>query len=175
MTGSNMASVAFSIGSNQGDKIATIKTALDELHSSSGLFITKASSFYRTKPWGLSDQDWFVNICALGETSLSPQQLLTTTQTVERKLGRSKTVRWGPRIIDIDILLYAEELINDENLTIPHPEMHKRAFVLLPLTAISTGYSVRGNTIETLLANIQREVCDVVELDINPWSPKKPV
>jgi len=136
--------VGFSLGSNQGDRIAVLHEALDALHASDGLKLTVASSFYETAPWGVEDQASFLNVCVVGETNLLPQALLNTTQAIENKMGRVKTIRWGPRLIDIDILYCGDHDFSNDDLTVPHKHMLDRVFVLMPLAEIAPDVVIRG-------------------------------
>lgn len=158
------APVGFSIGGNIGDKIATIKKALALLDACDGLSIERISSFYRTEPWGVKDQDWFVNICATGRTSLAPDALLAAAQSVEKALGRKKTVRWGPRLIDVDILFYGTRSIDIPNLTIPHKSIAERAFVLVPLQEIAPDFDLDGTPIADLIARLGGEADEVIAI-----------
>ncbi len=123
------------LGSNIGDKIATCRRALDLLRRAGR--INKVSSFYCTEPVGYPNQDDFINAVVELETSLSPLALLAACHVIEDKLGRSRLLQWGPRTIDLDILLYGDEVINDSELSIPHPLMAERGFVLVPLSEIA--------------------------------------
>jgi len=127
------------LGSNQGEPVENIKKALKLIDGAKGIKITAVSSLYLTEPEGYEDQPWFYNCVAEIETGLSPQELLETLQHIENGLGRVRTVRWGPRTIDLDILLYDLCLVNTEQLTIPHPRMEERAFVMVPLAEIAGG------------------------------------
>jgi 2-amino-4-hydroxy-6-hydroxymethyldihydropteridine diphosphokinase len=123
------------LGSNIGDKNATCRRAL-ELLGKAGR-VTRVSSFYCTEPVGYPDQESFVNTVAELETALSPLALLAACHVIEDELGRRRLLRWGPRTIDLDILLYGDQVINGAELTIPHPLMTKRGFVLIPLCEIA--------------------------------------
>jgi len=136
--------VGFSLGSNQGDRIAVLHQALDALHANAGLKLTVASGFYETAPWGVEDQASFLNVCVVGETNLAPQALMSATQAIENKMGRVKTIRWGPRLIDIDILYCGDHDFSNDDLTIPHKHMLDRIFVLMPLAEIAPDVVVRG-------------------------------
>jgi 2-amino-4-hydroxy-6-hydroxymethyldihydropteridine diphosphokinase len=125
------------LGSNMGDKIANIKKAIEELGEIQGSKVLAVSSFYKTEPVGDIEQDWFVNAAAKIETGLSPGEILTALLNIERGLGRVRDVRWGPRTIDLDILLYNNLVLDEEGLAIPHPFMHERRFVLAPLAEIA--------------------------------------
>lgn len=123
------------LGSNIGDRRGTCLQAL-ELLGRAGR-VKKVSSFYRTEPVGHRDQEDFVNAVAELETGLSPEQLLTACRAIEDQLGRRRSVHWGPRTIDLDILLYGDQVVESANLTIPHPFMTSRGFVLVPLCEIA--------------------------------------
>lgn len=123
------------LGSNIGDKRGTCLQAL-ELLCKAGR-VTKVSSFYCTEPVGRRDQEDFVNAVAELETGLSPEQLLAACRAIEDELGRRRTVHWGPRTIDLDILLYGDQVVESSGLTIPHPFLTSRGFVLIPLCEIA--------------------------------------
>jgi len=124
------------LGSNQGDRMAALQDAQTRLGAAPGIRILQRSSVYETEPLGMIDQPWFLNQVLSVETTLEPLALLDTVQGVERALGRTRSIHWGPRIIDIDILLYGDESVSSERLTIPHPELAGRRFVLLPLVEV---------------------------------------
>jgi dihydroneopterin aldolase/2-amino-4-hydroxy-6-hydroxymethyldihydropteridine diphosphokinase len=129
--------VYISLGSNMGDKEKNLNAALDEIKKISGTKIKKVSGFLMTKPFGYTEQDDFLNAAAELETLLMPEELLKELLAVEQKLGRVRGIKWGPRIIDLDILIFGDEVIDEENLTIPHPWMSERMFVLEPLAEIA--------------------------------------
>ena len=135
------------LGGNIGDPPANMAAALQKLRSGGKVDVDTVSRLYRTPPWGKTDQDWFFNACAKVHTSLSPHALLDACLSVERQLKRRRLERWGPRTIDIDVLTYDEEIIHEDGLSIPHPHMHERAFVLLPLSDIAADVVVRGRTV----------------------------
>ncbi len=124
------------IGSNLGDRQDNCLKALEMLKSQ-GLIIKKISSFYETKPWGVKEQPIFINLAIEVETAFSPDELLCTLKNIENTMGRKQTIRWGPRVIDLDILFYGDEIIDTEELQIPHRHLHERDFVLIPLNEIS--------------------------------------
>lgn len=125
------------LGSNMGDKFANLKKAIEELEKMQGTKVLKLSSLYKTEPVGGAEQDWFVNAAAEIETSLTPRELLNKLLYIEKNLGRVRDVKWGPRVIDLDILLYDDLVMDEEGLSIPHPYLHKRGFVLVPLAEIA--------------------------------------
>jgi len=126
-----------SIGSNIGERSRHLKNAVRALHLQEGIVVLSVSSIYETAPVGFTDQSDFFNIVIEVSTTLSPHQLLGVCQKIEHDLGRIRTLRWGPRIVDLDILLYNSDNITTDNLIVPHPRMHERAFVLIPLLEIS--------------------------------------
>lgn len=119
-----------------GDRQAHCMNAIEGLKDK-GIVIKKVSSMYETKPWGLEEQPDFINMAVEAKTRLSPEELLRALKDIEKEMGRKDTVRWGPRIIDLDILFYDDIVINMGHLQIPHPLLHKRDFVLLPLSEIA--------------------------------------
>jgi 2-amino-4-hydroxy-6-hydroxymethyldihydropteridine diphosphokinase len=131
-----MAIVYIGIGSNIGRRKENCMKAF-ALLKTNAVEISKRSSLYESEPWGIIDQPKFVNLVVEGDTQLSPEQLLKTVKSIERDLGRKKSVRWGPRVIDLDILLYNNMTINTPILTIPHQHLHDREFVLKPLSELS--------------------------------------
>ena len=127
------------LGTNQGDKEENLKRAIASLSLALGTY-TSLSSFIETEPWGFESQNSFLNCVVAFRTTLPPMELLETTEKIERELGRTAKSNGGvyhDRIIDIDILLYGNEIINTERLTVPHPLMHERNFVLTPLCEIA--------------------------------------
>jgi len=128
--------VYLSFGANLGDPRNQIEQAIRTLNDG-GVSVIACSSWYETEPVGVDDQPWFVNLVACAETSLDPHELLAVCQQVERQVGRVPSVRFGPRHLDIDILLYGDTCIDSERLTIPHPRMAERRFVLIPLVEIA--------------------------------------
>lgn len=149
-----------SVGSNLGDKEKNCRNGLILLQAKGDISVIQTSPYYKTEPVDYTDQDWFVNAAAKIETDLGPEELLVALKQVEKELGRDlKTVRFGPRIIDLDILLYDDCVVRLEGLVIPHERMHQRAFVLAPLCDIGADiiHPVEGKTIEALLLDIDNE------------------
>ena len=130
-----MAVVFIGIGSNMGEKVQNCRRAIDLLAEK--IAVKKISSFYETEPWGVTDQDDFVNCVVAGETGLESRRLLTLCKSIEAEIGRVDAPRWGPRIIDLDILFYGDTVVNESELTVPHARLHERAFVLVPLAEIA--------------------------------------
>lgn len=132
-----MTTIYLSFGSNLGNKLENIRQALKLLNETNGIKITKVSSIYETAPVGGVEQDYFLNgVCEL-ETELTPYELLEAIQSIEYALKRVRKVHWGPRTLDLDILLFEDTVMNEARLTIPHPYMHERSFVLIPMNEIA--------------------------------------
>nr|WP_286181057.1 2-amino-4-hydroxy-6-hydroxymethyldihydropteridine diphosphokinase [Bacillus sp. ISL-37] len=131
MTVENKAYIA--LGSNMGDRFGYLTQAIIFLESHENITVVNTSSVYETDPVGYTDQDQFLNMVIQVKTSLEPVELLDTCLEIELKLGRKREMKWGPRTLDLDILLYNQENVETEKLTIPHPRMSERAFVILPL------------------------------------------
>ncbi|ABP65765.1 2-amino-4-hydroxy-6-hydroxymethyldihydropteridine pyrophosphokinase [Caldicellulosiruptor saccharolyticus DSM 8903] len=126
------------LGSNLGDRQKNIEMAIEYLKEK--VEIEKVSKIIETEPYGYVEQPKFLNCCVMGKTQLSPAELLDFVLSIEEKMGRKRLFKWGPRNIDIDILFYDSATIDQENLKIPHPELHKREFVLLPLIEIAPDF-----------------------------------
>lgn len=131
-----MAVIYIGIGSNIGDRQANCESAMERLKSR-GIIIKKASSLYEIEPWGLKEQPKFINMVIEAVAGLSPEDLLIVLKDIEKEMGRQEIIKWGPRIIDLDILFYDDAVIHMEHLQIPHPLLHKRDFVLSPLCEIA--------------------------------------
>jgi len=128
--------VYLSFGSNVGDRAKNLRVAIDELPHA-GVAVKKVSSFYETEPVDLREQPWFLNCAVEAETHFEAMTLLRALREIETKMGSKKPVAKGPRLIDMDILLYGSETIDTAELQVPHPRMHLRRFVLVPLTEIA--------------------------------------
>ena len=135
------------LGGNLGDPQAAMASLLHALDAHEACMVTAVSGLYRTPPWGVTDQPDFLNCCVAVSTSLTPRALLALCLSLERDLKRVRDRRWGPRTIDADILLYGNQTIAEEGLTIPHPRMAERAFVLVPLGEIAPDAVLDGLTI----------------------------
>ncbi len=131
-----MVKAFLSLGSNIGGRKMNLDRAVGMIGRLPGTNLLKVSSYIETKPVGYTDQPDFLNAVAMIETSLAPRELLDELLKIELQMGRKRTIRWGPRVIDIDILLYNNEQINEEGLQVPHPRMMERGFVLKPLAEI---------------------------------------
>ncbi len=144
------------LGSNQGDRVTLLNDALARLAGSGRVRVTKRSSLYETAPVGMTEQPGFLNLVAEVETDLDPQDLLELALVVERSLGRVRTQRWGPRTVDIDILLYGDVRVDTPILAIPHPEMTRRRFVLEPLLEIAPDAALPdGRRLATFLPEVR--------------------
>ena len=127
------------LGGNLGDRLAALTEALTRLGAATGMRRVACSSVYETEPWGVTDQPGFLNLVAAFETTLAPVDLLEVCQAVENAVGRVASYRWGPRLIDVDILLYSDAVVKlaEPDLQVPHPRLTQRAFVLVPLAEIA--------------------------------------
>ena len=145
-------SAAIALGSNLGDSLATLEAALQVLTSTPGVLVEQRSHWYQTKAIGPPQPD-YLNGCALLQVSLSPQELLQVLLQTEAKFGRVRRERWGPRTLDLDLLLFDDLILEAPGLQIPHPRMIERAFVLVPLAEIAPHWRepISGQTIATLL------------------------
>ncbi len=150
-----MHKIYLSLGSNIGETRKNLEEAMEALAEK--VEITAVSSYYETEPVGYKDQSWFLNIAVAGETVLAPYDLLSFTQSIERGMGRVKLIRFGPRNIDIDILLYDDLILKDDALTIPHPRMTERAFVVEPLYEIAPELCVAGEPLAEIRENLRGE------------------
>jgi 2-amino-4-hydroxy-6-hydroxymethyldihydropteridine diphosphokinase len=142
------------LGSNVGNKVANIEHAVTLLNEDSDIRVVRRSQLYKTEPWGNIDQDWFVNACIEVATGLPARSLLERCIAVEERLGRVRGVKWGPRIIDLDVLIYDDAVINSPDLIVPHPHIAARAFVLVPLADIAPSVKIGCTPISALLAAV---------------------
>ena len=152
-----MYAVYIGFGSNIGDRLAHIQNAIHTLSKTEGITLQKISSIYTTDPVGYEAQAQFLNGVAAIQTSLSPHSLLHTLKDIETAIGRKHRIRWGPREIDLDILIYGNLCVQTEKLVIPHPEMHLRGFVLVPLAEIAPDlvHPVFQESIQTLRGGLE--------------------
>ncbi len=147
------------LGGNIGDVFSNMQSAISYLGSHAKISVKALSLVYKTPPWGIEDQDWFLNACAEVETSLTAQELLQQCLEAEKQLNRVRDIRWGPRTIDLDVLIYGNEEIASDALNVPHPRMHERAFVLLPMADLNADLILKGKSIAEWL-----ELVDLTEI-----------
>ncbi|OGP72470.1 MAG: 2-amino-4-hydroxy-6-hydroxymethyldihydropteridine diphosphokinase [Deltaproteobacteria bacterium RBG_13_60_28] len=147
------------LGANLGDPRRQLEEALARLAAVEEVEVLKVSRFYLNPPLGPPEQPWYVNAVAQFRTRLEPEELWRALRQVERNLGRVRGERWGPRIIDLDLLLYNGVIMSGPDLTLPHPEMHRRAFVLAPLAEIApqAWHPVLEKTVGELLADLPED------------------
>ena len=145
------------LGGNVGDVPATFDRAIELLCDSHSIWLTQRSSNYRTPPWGVTDQPAFVNAAIAVTTALAPHDLLERMRDVERHLGRNRALeqRWGPRKLDLDLLAYDDIKLDTPELTLPHPRMFERAFVLVPLAEITPDRMIGGIRVRDALAHVE--------------------
>jgi 2-amino-4-hydroxy-6-hydroxymethyldihydropteridine diphosphokinase len=163
------------LGGNIDDPIISMASALRMLDARTDTNVVAVSSVYRTPPWGKTDQAWFHNACAELETTLEPLELIATCLDVERSLKRVRLERWGPRIIDIDILAMKDAAgqpiaMSLPELQLPHPRMQERAFVLVPLNDIAPSLTVAGRTIAEWKAVVSSSEIEKARTDAGWWN-----
>ena len=143
------------LGSNLDDPAAQLLRAFDELAALDGVHGLRRSRLYRTPPWGRLDQPDFVNAVAELDTTLAPHALLERLQALEARFGRARREHWGPRVLDLDLLLHGDAEVHEDGLLLPHPRLHERAFVLVPLAELAPGLHVPGRgSVSALLAGV---------------------
>lgn len=137
-----MAIVYLSLGSNKGDRIGYVQQAASLLGADEGISIVRTSAFYESEPWNMNTKNWFVNAVVEAKTKYSPQELLEVCQRIEKQLGRTSEEKnqYQDRTIDVDILFYNKDIINEENLIIPHKYVHLRAFTLVPMMELNSDF-----------------------------------
>jgi 2-amino-4-hydroxy-6-hydroxymethyldihydropteridine diphosphokinase len=152
------------LGGNLGDVRMRLESAIHAIDAVPGMRVTARSRFYRTPPWGNVSQPEFLNAAVEISTTLEPVALLDALLTIEREAGRVRDgERWGPRTLDLDLLAYADEVIDDERLSVPHPRIAERAFVLLPLADIAADLILPGlGRVSDLLARVDAGPCMLV-------------
>ena len=150
------------LGTNLGDRKDNLQQALKELAALPTLEIRRVSSIYETAPVGVTDQPDFLNMVVSVQTTLSPRDLLNSLLEIENKMGRTRTVRWGPRVIDLDLLLYGTAHVEMPGLTVPHPRLQERSFVLVPLAEIAPELVLPGGeeSVKNLLEKLGEKLGD---------------
>ena len=153
-----MSTAYIGIGSNIGNREENCRKAI-KLLKENGIAVKKESSMHDTEPWGVKDQPKFINMAIEIETNKKPEDLLGILKNIENQMGRTESVKWGRRVIDLDILLYDDLIVETPHLEIPHPFMHEREFVLKPLCEIAPDkkHPVTGKTIKEMLEGLKRQ------------------
>lgn len=156
------------IGSNLGDKLANCLNAIDRIGRIPGCTVTARSDFFRTEPVGVEGHDWYVNAAISIEAAIPARQLLENLLSIERDLGRKRNKKWDPRTIDLDILLFGQDVTDEQDLTVPHPMMHLRKFVLVPMVQLAPGlmHPLLKQTMTELLDNIVEDGQAVITLEV---------
>ncbi|MHB8628906.1 MAG: 2-amino-4-hydroxy-6-hydroxymethyldihydropteridine diphosphokinase [Aggregatilineales bacterium] len=159
-------SVYLALGTNLGNRLENLRRALDALCEL--VHLDRVSRCYETEPWGIVDQPTFLNIACSGTTLADPQELLAFVKKLEVRMGRHETVRYGPRLIDVDILFFDSLVLETPSLTIPHPRLHERAFVLVPLADIAPqlAHPVTHKTVAEMLADVNARGVNHISTDL---------
>ena len=155
------------LGTNMGNRVKYLRDACVMLSNHKNISICKISKVYETKAWGYTNQDDFLNICMEIDTNLEPEELLEVCHNIENQLKRVRTIRWGPRTIDVDILLFNNIASDDKALTLPHPRIKERAFVLIPLMDLNKELIIDDKNISYYLSKLNKEeIEEVKEINI---------
>ncbi len=160
-----MHSAYLGLGSNIGNKKDHLIKAVKLLNEHPAITLTQRSSLYETEPWGYTEQESFLNAVVVVETELSPEELLTHCQKIEHALLRTREITWGPRTIDIDILIYSGVRSHTPQLTLPHPHLTERAFVLAPLAEVAPNLSIHEKKVDQWLS----EIGETGITAVTPW------
>ena len=159
------------LGGNLGDVVATMSGALQQLDAHPHIEVDTVSPVYRTPPWGIEDQEWFHNACAKLSTTLEPFELLKECLKIERFYKRERMVRWGPRTLDLDILVFGNRAIKTDKLTIPHPRISQRSFVVKPLEDIAPQLEIEGKLPSHWLESLKAIDLEHIGLAEDWWKP----
>lgn len=152
-----MAIAYIGLGSNMGNPVENLRQALQKLNGIKGVEVQAVAGVFRTAPVGYEEQEWFHNTVAEITTELTPHQLLHVLLNIEAQLGRVRTIHWGPRTLDLDLLLYEDQVIEDEQLIVPHPRMVERAFVMVPLAELAPQLTVGGKTVAEVAKLLEKQ------------------
>lgn len=155
-----------SLGANLGDRLHTLRRAAAMLQAEPGITVTDVSGWYETPPWGKTDQPAFINGAAAVQTDLSGEELLQRCLGIEQKLGRTRHEKWGARTIDIDLVYSPDETCRSGTLTLPHPYVTQRAFVLVPLRDIAPDLRIEGRLPEEWLKELADDVLSIQEVPV---------
>ncbi|MBI5237687.1 MAG: 2-amino-4-hydroxy-6-hydroxymethyldihydropteridine diphosphokinase [Deltaproteobacteria bacterium] len=171
-----MERVFISIGSNAGDRLANCRRVVGQLRGTGGLRVVRRSSFYLTRPWGRPGQMEFVNCAIEVKTALRPEELLKFLNAVEKTMGIRQGPRWGPRVIDLDIIFYGDRVKHGRFLKLPHPCAHQRAFVMSPLSEIAPEFMhpLLGKKVSDIAAELGNEGVRIIDRPphLNPQQGK---
>lgn len=169
MSASDFVTALIGLGGNVGDPVGAMSSALATLEAHPACRVTAVSRLYRTPPWGKTDQDWFFNSAARVETTLGAVPLLDLGLGIEQANLRIRKERWGPRTLDIDILDYGGQSIHTDQLTIPHPRMKERAFVLMPLVDVAPDYRIEGRALPDWLEEVGSAGIEIADKTRDWW------
>lgn len=161
------------LGSNLGKPDCQVTTAIERLSVTPGIEVNRCSSYYQTAPWGMPDQDDFINAVVVLDTRFQPHELLRVLLDIELEMGRERSAdQWGPRCIDLDLLTYDDVVLNTQDLNLPHPRMHLRAFVLCPVLELDPDFVIPGiGSAAACLSSLEPQAVEC----IGPagWSPRR--
>jgi 2-amino-4-hydroxy-6-hydroxymethyldihydropteridine diphosphokinase len=158
------------LGGNIGDPVSAMAEALRQIDAHADCSVRAVSRLYRTPPWGKTDQDWFFNAAAAIDTALTPHRLLDLCLEIERSMKRVRLERWGPRTLDMDILAYDGLALADDRLTLPHPRMQDRAFVLMPLADLTPDLMIGERSVAAWLADADRTGIELADAGTGWWA-----
>ena len=156
------------MGSNLGDRLGNLAAALAALEASPGISVAAVSRVYESEPWGVADQPAFANVVVALDTTLGAQALLSACKRIETGLGRTRGLRYGPRAIDLDVLLFGDEAVDTPELTVPHPRLLERDFVVTPLLEVAPGVTLPGGAPVTRDGAVQGRVTGILSERLLP-------